>query len=151
VNFPTRVQNSSIIAIDNIFIDSARPNSSYTSPIINGLSDHNAQFLTISYINTGINLAPLKWRLRKINNETITQLQHLLANEMWEPVLEDWGTNYKFNSFLDTFLKIFEDSFPVQNKSLGKTSNAGLLKELKYPADRKGVCIFSPEEVIIHT
>jgi hypothetical protein len=27
----------------------------------------------------------------------------------------------------------------------------GLLKELKYPADIKGVYIFSAEEVIIHT
>jgi hypothetical protein len=60
VNFPTRVQNSSSTAKDNIFIDSARLNSSYTAPIINGLSDHDAHFLTISDINTGINLAPLK-------------------------------------------------------------------------------------------
>jgi hypothetical protein len=31
--------------------------------------------------NTGINLAPLKWTLKKINNETIDQFQRLLANE----------------------------------------------------------------------
>jgi hypothetical protein len=58
VNFPTGVQNSSSTAIDNIFIDSARLNSSYTAPIINGLSNHDAQFIMISDINTGINLAP---------------------------------------------------------------------------------------------
>jgi hypothetical protein len=77
VDFPTRVQNSSSTDIDNISIGSARPSSSYTAPIINGLSDYDAQFLTISDINKGINLAPLKWRLRNINNETIVQFQRV--------------------------------------------------------------------------
>jgi hypothetical protein len=31
-----------------------------------------------------------------------------------------------------------------------KQETTGLLKELKYPADIKGVYIFSPKEVIIH-
>jgi hypothetical protein len=53
---------------------------------MNGLSDHDAQFLMTSDINTVIKLAPLKWGLNKINNETIAQFQHLLANETWEPV-----------------------------------------------------------------
>jgi hypothetical protein len=81
VNFPTKVQNSSSTAIDNIFVDSARLNSSYTSPIISGLSDH--------HINKGINLALLTWILRKINNETIAQLQCLLANEIWDTVFKN--------------------------------------------------------------
>jgi hypothetical protein len=79
VNFPTRVQNSSGTAIDNIFIDSARLNYSYTAPIINGLSDHDTQFLTISYINTEINLAPFNWRLRQINNETLKIIENILC------------------------------------------------------------------------
>jgi exonuclease III len=45
VNFPTRVQNSSSTAIDNIFTASARLSSSHTFPRVNGLSDHDAQFL----------------------------------------------------------------------------------------------------------
>jgi hypothetical protein len=81
----------------------------------------------ISDINTGTDLAPLKWRLSKINNETIAQFQNLLTNETWKPVFKNWGTNYKFNSFLDMFLKIFEASFLVQNKSLRKSN-----KQLDY-------------------
>jgi exonuclease III len=46
INFATRTQNSSSTAIDNIFIDSTRLSSSCTSPIVNGLSGHDAQFLT---------------------------------------------------------------------------------------------------------
>jgi hypothetical protein len=82
VNFPTRFQNFSSTAVDNVFIDGVRLNSCYTDPIINSLSGYDAKFLTISDINTEINLASLKWRLRKINNENTAQLQHLLANEM---------------------------------------------------------------------
>jgi hypothetical protein len=66
INFATRVQNSSSTAIDNIFI---------------GLSDHDVQFLTVSNIATEVNLTPLKWRTRKINNETIAQFQSLLEDE----------------------------------------------------------------------
>jgi hypothetical protein len=112
-------------------------NSSYTAPLINGLSDHDAQFLTISDINTDINLAPLNYRLRKINNETIVQFQRLLANETWEQVFKNWDTIYKFNSFLDTCLKIFEASFLIQNKSLGNTRNNWTTQRMKITCRHK--------------
>jgi hypothetical protein len=87
VNFVTRIQNSSSTAIDNIFIDSARLSSSCISPIVNGLSDHDAQLLMVNNIIAEVNSTPLKQRIRKINSETIAQFQYLLRNEMWEPVL----------------------------------------------------------------
>jgi hypothetical protein len=62
VNFPTRVPKSSRTAIDNIFIDSARQNSSYTAPIINSLSDHDAQFLIIIIF---ISINPVQSRMWK--------------------------------------------------------------------------------------
>jgi exonuclease III len=52
VIFATRIQNNSSTAIDNIFVDSIRLNSSSTSPIINGLTDHDAQLLTVNNIVT---------------------------------------------------------------------------------------------------
>jgi hypothetical protein len=116
VNFPTRVQNFSSTAIDNNFTDSSKLNSSYTAPLINALSDHDAQFLMLSHINTGINLAPLKWGLRNVTNATIAQFQCLLANEKLKPVLKHWNENHKYNCCLDRFLKIFEASFPAQIK-----------------------------------
>jgi hypothetical protein len=137
VNFPTRVQNSSSTAIDNIFINTARLSSSYTSPTVNGLSDHDTQFLTISDIASEVKLVPMKWRFRKINNLTIAQFQCLLANETWKPVFKYWDTNHKFNSFLDMFLKNFEASFPLQNKSLGKTRNDWITEEIKISCRHK--------------
>jgi hypothetical protein len=79
----------------------------------------------------------LKWRTRKINNETIAQFQRLLENETWEPVFENRDTNYKFNSFLYTFLKIFEASFPIQNKSVGKTKNEWITEGIKISCRQK--------------
>jgi hypothetical protein len=73
VNFATRIQNDSRTAIDNIFVDNIRFSSTSTSPIINGLSDHDAQYLIINNIAATTNLIPLKQRKRKVNNETIMQ------------------------------------------------------------------------------
>jgi hypothetical protein len=68
--------------------------SFYTSPKDNGISDHDAQFLT------EVNLIPFKEGTRKINNQTIVQFQHLLENKLWEPVFRNKDTNYKFKLVL---------------------------------------------------
>jgi exonuclease III len=47
VNFPTRIQNYSSTAFDNVFIDSSRKEHISIEPVINGLSDHDAQLLVI--------------------------------------------------------------------------------------------------------
>jgi hypothetical protein len=73
-----------------------RFNSSSTSPIINGLSDHDAQYLMINNIAAAGNLIPLKQRTRKVNNETVMQYQLLLKSETWELVYKDNDTNNKF-------------------------------------------------------
>ena len=47
VDFHTRIQNNSSTASDNIFIDTLH----FSTPMVNGLSDHEAQLLTINEIN----------------------------------------------------------------------------------------------------
>jgi hypothetical protein len=70
----------------------------------------------INNIAAAGNLIPLKKRSRKVNNETTMQFQLLLKSEIWESVYKDNDTNNKFNSFLYTFLNIFEVSFPIKYK-----------------------------------
>jgi hypothetical protein len=53
--------------------------------MINGLSDHDAQYLMINNIAAAGNLIPLKQRTRKVN-ETIMHFQLLLKSETWESV-----------------------------------------------------------------
>jgi hypothetical protein len=50
---------------------------------------------------------------RQINSDTLTTFQTLLEQEMWESVYQKQDTNCMYNSFLSTFLIIFEASFPV--------------------------------------
>jgi hypothetical protein len=136
VNFATRTQNSSSTTTD-IFIDSPRLGSFRTSPIVNSLSDHDAQFLTVHNITTKKNLIPLKQKIRKINKETIAQFQHLLENETKEPVYKTKAINYKFNTFLHIFLNICEASFPFQNKRIGRIKNNWITLEVKTSCKHK--------------
>ena len=103
-------QELKITAIDNIFVDNCRINLSSTSPIINGLSDHDAQILTIKNIYATINEFPLKQRTRLIDNETIINFQRLLKKETWEFVYINKDPNHMLNTFLCTFLNIIQDS-----------------------------------------
>jgi hypothetical protein len=52
------------------------------------------------------------------------QFQLQFANESWESVYTDNDTSSKFNSFLHTFLNIFEASFPVKYKSIHRNKNS---------------------------
>jgi len=71
INFPTRVQNTTATAIDNIFIDVSQFESYTVTPTINGMSDHDAQLLII---NTDYSCVPIhKFKtVRKINKYTIS-------------------------------------------------------------------------------
>ena len=51
VDFPIRIQNKSSTAIDSIFINSLNFSNFIITPLVNGLSDHDAQTLTINEIN----------------------------------------------------------------------------------------------------
>jgi hypothetical protein len=50
LNFPTLIQKKSATAIDNIFIDISKMGNYFISPTINGLSNHDAQLITLHSI-----------------------------------------------------------------------------------------------------
>jgi len=50
IDFPTRMTKVSSSSIDNIFIDYSRINSFKVFSLINGLSDHETQYLCVSNI-----------------------------------------------------------------------------------------------------
>jgi len=70
IHFP-RVQNTSATATDNIFIDIFQFESYTRTPILNGLSDHDAQLVKIStdYYHTGTQESKT---VTKINKYTIS-------------------------------------------------------------------------------
>jgi hypothetical protein len=134
VNFAPRTQNDSSTAIDNIFVDITRLSSPSTYPIINGLSAHDAQILTVNNIVPASNTEPLKQRTREINTERIDQFKLHLANETWESVYIHNDTNNKFNCLLHTFLNT---SFPVKYKNIHRNKNGGITQGIKLSCERK--------------
>jgi hypothetical protein len=113
INFPTRVLSTSSTAIDNIFIDVSLFESYTLTPITNGLSDHEAQFLKIS---TEYTLAPIcKFKtVRKINKYTISDFIDKLSCKSWDTIFNSEDVNAMFNSFLNIYLRIFYSSFPLK-------------------------------------
>jgi hypothetical protein len=88
----------------------------------------------------------LKQRTREINNENIVHFQLQLANESWESVYIDNGTNNKFNSFLHTFLNIFEVSFPVKCTGIRRNKNGWITQGIKISCEHKRrlyMCIYT--------
>jgi hypothetical protein len=49
-NFPTRLQNGSATAIDNIFIDASLQRNYVIYPLFNGLPDYDAQLIVLTEV-----------------------------------------------------------------------------------------------------
>jgi hypothetical protein len=113
VNFPNRIQGNSTTAIDNIFIDITKRDSYSICPIINGLSDHDEQSITFNAKNLKPHTKQFKV-IRKINKYTINDFLTKLSYETWDLTFSSDDVNKMFNSFLDTYLKIFYYSFPLK-------------------------------------
>ncbi|MDR0318556.1 MAG: hypothetical protein LBI09_00785 [Nitrososphaerota archaeon] len=113
MNFPTRCQKNSATAIDNIFIDIDRKHDYSVCPIINGLSDHDAQLITFNTISLK---PPIKqiMEIRKFDKNSINDLLNKLSYETWDTTFSSKDVNVMLNAFLDTYLKIFHSSFPLK-------------------------------------
>ena len=85
VNFPTRIGPSSVSTIDNVFIDNSYLNRYDIAPLINGLSDHDAQLLTIQIFQKHINKQHVYYK-RDINQSTIVEFQLKLSYETWDKI-----------------------------------------------------------------
>jgi hypothetical protein len=96
VDFPTRVIRNLGTVIDNIFVDNYRVNSFTISSIVNGLSDHDAQYLILKNVYIKSNITPTKYRTGLINNNTIKTFQQLLKYETWESVYLNSDVNGMF-------------------------------------------------------
>ena len=112
VGFPTRISNCSSTAIDNIFIDIFKNTNFTIKPLPNGLSDHDAQILIFHNIKIP-NLKAHCYTKRLINEFTISEFKLNLSYESWEEIFTNENVDTIFNSFLNTYLRIFYHSFPL--------------------------------------
>jgi hypothetical protein len=88
VKFPTRLQNGSATAIDNIFIDASLQGNYAICPLSNGLSDHYAQLIVLSEVKGFIrNVSAKKKKVRTIYQVTMQNFKYKLSFETWNSVL----------------------------------------------------------------
>jgi hypothetical protein len=136
VNFPTRITESSSTAIDNFFMDKGK-NAKYSiSPIYNGLSDHDAQLLVLhdAIIN---NQVPHSTIIRQINENTIAQFKLNLSYENWSETFTEDNIDINYKNFLNTYLRIFNSTFPHKRIYPNRNRNAWITKGIKISCKRK--------------
>ena len=102
--FHTRIVPNSQTLIDNIFLDKKALNP-LVYPLLNGLSDHDAQLVTLLNLNYSSSKSQFIHR-RMIEKYSIQKFIDLLSHESWEIVFSNDNINTIFNSFLDIYLKI---------------------------------------------
>ena len=83
VDFPTRTHNNSITKVENIFVNSIKQNSINVYPWINGLSDHDAQFLVLHDIKIRI-YKKIFYTYRSFNKLAIKNFNLQLSYESCE-------------------------------------------------------------------
>jgi hypothetical protein len=116
---PTRVDKSTSTIIDNFLsIQLELVNMIY--PLINGLSDHDAQVLILHKVqNQGQQQST--YMKQMINNDTIANFQLQLSQGTWESVFDDNDVNKSLNLFRNIILRTYYSSFPlIQKKCIQK-------------------------------
>jgi hypothetical protein len=115
-DFPTRSQNNSVSLIDNTFFDYSQVGKYQVFPLNTGLFDHDAQLLILRNIRLRIHKHKnsLISTRRKFNKQSLLHFKIQLSYEMWEDVFNGNDNDTIFNSFLNTYLRIFYSSFPLE-------------------------------------
>ena len=135
VCFPTRISRNSSTIID-IFIDKLKNPDYSLIPTSNGLSDHNAQIIILHNTDLPIQLIQTISK-RSINDTTIAQFKTNLSYESWSNVLSDGDLHSSFNNFLNTYLRIYYNSFPLEKVYLNDSKKAWLTKDIRISCQRK--------------
>jgi len=90
INFPTRIKNNSSTTIDSIFLDVSKLGTYTTHPMVNGLSDHDAQLLELNVGNLKNNKNKNQTlTIRKIDLFTINEFKDKLSREPWQNVFDN--------------------------------------------------------------
>jgi len=103
VYFPTRLKGRSSTMIDNIFLDTLKISTYTVLPLLNGLSDHDAQMLTIKDLNSQVQDYHI-YTARDINEYSINEFRTNLSYETWDCVFclkNNPDVDTVFNSFLN--------------------------------------------------
>ena len=84
VDFPTRITNTSETLIDTVFIDTSIYDKFLIQPVINGISNHDAQYLRLlkSNITFQQRKTPKKLMTRLINEQTLSHFNSVTKRKL---------------------------------------------------------------------
>ena len=139
VQFPTRTHSQSSTAIDNIFLDTCNITNYTISPLYNGLSDHDAQLLTLNDVNTKLQICHFNI-IRNINIFSIEEFKTRLSYESWDSIFSsnrNMDIDSLFNLFLNNYLRIFYTSFPYHKVAKNSSNNSWITTGIRTSCRRK--------------
>jgi hypothetical protein len=105
------------------------------TPFPNGLSDHNAQILAFRVLYPG--QSPSTKFVRKVNQQTISDFVFALSNESWSNIFNTNNVILMYNSFLNTYLRIFHASFPLTRVTSQNKCNQWITVGIQNSCKRK--------------
>jgi hypothetical protein len=106
VKFPTRFGLNSHTVTDNVFFDTSTIGKYDLYPLINGLSNQDAQLLILNKGQRNEKECHTYIK-RKINKYTIADFQLKLSCETWEPFFDGNDVSKIFSSLLNIFLRLY--------------------------------------------
>ena len=110
-DFPTRICEELISAVDSIFLDGSRINPFTVVPTFNSLSDNEVQYFVLDKIFVN-DKSTLAHRKRLTNTNNLKNFVDTLKNEKWENIYPINHTNDILKVFLKTFLIYSDSCFP---------------------------------------
>jgi len=105
-------------------------------PLVSGLSDHDAQIITINNITVDNHINKTQ-SIRKLNKFSVSQFAVNLSYENWNNIFIEEDVNTVFNNFLNTYLRIFNSSFPLQKIYSTYNSKLWITTEIKTSCQHK--------------
>jgi len=146
VYFPMRTVNNSATLIDNIFIDNRRH---YTiKPYTNGLSDHDAQLITLNNFSLPFSIIEPSY-IRNINKNTIAEFQLQLSWEQWDNIFGNNNVNDMFSNFLNTYLRCYYSSFFKKEIKSNATHNQWITKGITISCKKRSNFFYCLDAVMI--
>ena len=116
---------------------------------VNGLSDHDAQIISLNKINLTPKQKAPKIKLRLINDTTISSFQKLLKEETWNQIYDASDINETFNALQYSFLRYFEANFPITYRNRRSKQNNWITKVLEHPVTKRENSLPNTEETQI--
>jgi hypothetical protein len=129
VNFPTRIDKKSATAID-IFINKCKTTNYTIFPIVNGLSDHDAQLLLLNNFTARV-MNGQHYFKRQINGMSIEDFKIRLSYETWDDIFTDGDVDQIFNIFFYYNLRAFNSTFSFRRTFYKYDNKAWLTVEIR--------------------